>query len=136
LEVFVNDEAATLQQLNQLCGTKHDIFSSIRIPKRRMLIEMQGLEDEEAKERTMDVGAIGAIREGSSQSKILTHFIKGKISLSLMETILSIPSELEYLESLVKFGRKKKDESVKDTNLVKPNETAANCPGNMYRSYH
>jgi len=95
-----------------------------------MLIEMQGLEDGEAEERTVDVGAIGAIREGSSQSKILTHFIKGKISLFPMETILSILSELEYLESLIKFGRKNRDENLKDTNLVKPNETALEiCTG-------
>jgi hypothetical protein len=91
---------------------------------------MQGLEDGEAEERTVDVGAIGAIREGSSQSKILTHFIKGKISLFPMETILSILSELEYLESLIKFGRKNRDENLKDTNLVKPNETALElCTG-------
>jgi hypothetical protein len=47
---------------------------------------------------------IGAMKEGSSQSKILTHFIKGKISLSSMETILSIIGKLEYLESLMKLA--------------------------------
>jgi hypothetical protein len=31
------------------------------------------------------------------KSKILSHFIKGKISLTPMETILIIPGELEYL---------------------------------------
>jgi hypothetical protein len=36
-----------------------------------------------------------------------------------MKTILSIPEELEYLESLVKLARKK-DENVKITNLMKP----------------
>ncbi len=36
------------------------------------------------------------------KSKILSHFIKGKISLTPMETILIIPKELEYLEGLVK----------------------------------
>jgi hypothetical protein len=34
LEAFVNDEATTLEQLNQLCGTKHDIFIGTRIPKK------------------------------------------------------------------------------------------------------
>jgi hypothetical protein len=63
------------------------------------------------------------MREGSSQSKILTHFIKGKISLSLMETILSILGKLEYLESLMKLTRKKKGGSLKITNLMKPKET-------------
>jgi hypothetical protein len=33
-----------------------------------------------------------------------THFIKGKISLSPMETILMIPGELKHLESLGKVG--------------------------------
>jgi hypothetical protein len=43
------------------------------------------------------------------KSKILSHFIKGKISLSPMETVLMIPRELEHLESLVKLARRKKD---------------------------
>jgi hypothetical protein len=76
----------------------------------------------------MDVRAIGVIKEGSSQSKILTHFIKGKISLSPMETILSILGKFEYLESLVKLTRKKRDESVKTTNLVK--QDVVSCLGN------
>ncbi len=45
----------------------------------------------------------------SVRSKILSHFIKGKVSLSPMETILMIPGELEHLESLVKLARRKRD---------------------------
>jgi hypothetical protein len=41
------------------------------------------------------------------RSTILTHFIKGKISLSPMETILTIPWKLESLESF-QFGKKEK----------------------------
>jgi hypothetical protein len=41
--------------------------------------------------------------------KILSHFIKGKISLTPMETILIIPRELGYLEGLVKLTRRIKD---------------------------
>jgi predicted aspartyl protease len=52
---------------------------------------------------------IGVNRETSVRSKILSHFIKGKISLSPMETILMIPGELEHFESLVKLARRKKD---------------------------
>lgn len=37
------------------------------------------------------------------RSKILHHFIKGKIFLFLMETILTILGELESLENLVKL---------------------------------
>ncbi len=52
---------------------------------------------------------VGANRDASVKSKILSHFIKGKIPLSPMETILMIPRELEHLDSLVKLARKKKD---------------------------
>ncbi len=51
----------------------------------------------------------GMSRDVSVKSKILSHFIKGKISLSPMETVLMIPGELEHLESLVKIARRKKD---------------------------
>jgi predicted aspartyl protease len=51
----------------------------------------------------------GVNRETTVKSKILSHFIKGKISLSPMETVLMIPGKLEHLESLVKLARKKKD---------------------------
>jgi hypothetical protein len=37
--------------------------------------------------------------------------MKGKISFSLMEKIIIMPIELEYLEGLVKLGRRKKDET-------------------------
>jgi predicted aspartyl protease len=48
-------------------------------------------------------------RDVSVKSKILSHFIKGKISLSPMETVLMIPGELEHLESLVKLARRRRD---------------------------
>jgi hypothetical protein len=48
-------------------------------------------------------------RDASVISKILSHFVKGKISLSPMETILMIPGKLEHLENLVKLVRKKRD---------------------------
>jgi hypothetical protein len=49
------------------------------------------------------------------KSKILSHFIKGKIYLTPMETILIIPRELEYMEGLVKLVRRKKN--VEDTKV-------------------
>ncbi len=48
------------------------------------------------------------------RSKILSHFIKKKISLSPMETILIILGELEHLESLVRLARQKRDAKSKD----------------------
>lgn len=50
--------------------------------------------------------------------KILINFIKGKISLSPMETILKILRELESLKSLVKLVQKKWDEGLKWVNLT------------------
>jgi hypothetical protein len=54
----------------------------------------------------------GVSRETTVRSKILSHFIKGKVSLIPMETILRIPGELEHLESLVKLARRKKDAEI------------------------
>jgi len=51
----------------------------------------------------------GVNRDTSVRSKILSHFIKGKISLSPVETILMIPGELEHLENLVRLARRKKE---------------------------
>jgi len=52
---------------------------------------------------------VSASRDTSVRSKILAHFIKGKVSLSPMETILMILGEQEHLESLVKLARRKRD---------------------------
>ncbi len=43
------------------------------------------------------------------KSKILFHFIKGKIVLTPMETILIFPREHDYLEGLVKLAKRRKD---------------------------
>jgi hypothetical protein len=39
LDVLMDDEKVTMQQLNKLCGNKN-FFSYTRIPRRRMLIEV------------------------------------------------------------------------------------------------
>jgi predicted aspartyl protease len=52
---------------------------------------------------------MGINREASVKSKIVAHFIKGKISLSSMETILMILGKLEHFESLVKLARRRRD---------------------------
>jgi hypothetical protein len=48
---------------------------------------------------------IGVNRDTLVKSKILSHFIKRKISFSPMETILMIPRALEHLESLVRLAK-------------------------------
>jgi hypothetical protein len=106
LEVLLNDEEATLHQLNKLCGSEN-VFSYTRVPRTRMPVEVAPAGIVPLPE-TMVEGA-GVNREESVRSKILSHFIKGKISLTPMETVMMIPGELEHLESLVKVARKKKD---------------------------
>ncbi len=104
LEVLLNDEAATEQQLSKLCGNE-SLLSYTRVPRRRTPVEV-------TPERVGPIPEVvgeGAGRDTSVRSKILSHFIKGKISLSPMETILMIPGELEHLESLVKLARRKRD---------------------------
>jgi len=106
VEVMLNDEATTEQQLNRLCGNEN-AFSYTRVPRRRTPVEVTpgGIAPALEVERE---GA-GMSREVLVKSKILSHFIKGKISLSPMETVLMIPGELEHLENLVKLARRKKD---------------------------
>ncbi len=87
LEVLLNDEEATIQQLNKLCENENP-FSYTQVLMRRMLVDeaLGGI-----------VPTPEVVGDGSSvnqntlvKSKILSHFIKGKISLSPMEKILMI----------------------------------------------
>ncbi len=106
LEVLLNDEEATMQQLNKLCGNEN-IFSYTQVPRRRMHVEVAlggAIPSPKATGEGMGVNWETLVR-----SKILSHFIKGKISLSPMETILMIPRELKHLENLVKLVRRKRD---------------------------
>jgi predicted aspartyl protease len=112
VEVLLDDEEATLQQLNRLCGSEK-VFSYIRVPRRRTPVEVAPTGNVPSPEVTEEGTRVN--RETTVKSKILSHFIKGKITLSPMETILMIPGELKHLESLVKLARRKKDtESVSD----------------------
>jgi hypothetical protein len=101
LEVLLNDEAAIEQQLSKLCGNDN-LFSHTRMLRRRIPVEV-------TPERTGPIPEAAGEGAGRDTSKILSHFIKGKISLSPMETIMMILGELEHLESLVKLARRKKD---------------------------
>jgi len=109
LEVMLNDEEATLHQLNKLCGSEN-LFSYTRVPRRRMLVEVAPTAPGPTPDATIE--GVGANQEESVRSKILSHFIKGKMSLTPIETVIMIPGELEHLESLVKVAQKKKDAEV------------------------
>jgi hypothetical protein len=58
LEVLVNNEKATLDQLNRLCGIKHDIFFGTKIPRRRLHVETLDVEvtDEGETPHVLDFG--------------------------------------------------------------------------------
>jgi predicted aspartyl protease len=115
LEVLLNDEAATEQQLNKLCGNEN-LLSYTRVPRRRTHVDV---EPGGAMPTSEAVGeGVGTSRDTSVRSKILSHFIKGKISLSPMETILMIPGELEHLESLVKLARRKRDSEANENQVL------------------
>jgi hypothetical protein len=106
VEVLLSDEEAMLQQLNRLCGNEK-IFSYTRVPRRRVLVEVAPTTSAPSPE--IEEEGVRVNQETTVKSKILSHFIKGKIALSPMETILMIPGELEHLENLVKLARRKKD---------------------------
>jgi hypothetical protein len=103
---MLDDEAATEQQFNKLCGNEN-AFSYTRVSRRRTHVDVtpRGIAPVPEVER----GGTSMSRDVSVKSKILSHFIKGKISLSPMETVLMIPGELEHLKSLVKLARRKRD---------------------------
>jgi hypothetical protein len=75
------------------------------IPKRKLPIVANPAEEQEEvivddEQKGTNLGS-----ETTVKSKILSHFIKGKISLTHMETIV-ITGELEYLEGLVKLAKR------------------------------
>jgi hypothetical protein len=77
---------------------------------------------ESTKEEVVDdhgVGHVDVHRNPTVKSKILTHFIKEKISLSPMETILVLLGELKSLESLVELVKNEHDENLKLVNIIK-----------------
>jgi hypothetical protein len=69
-----------------------NVFSYTQVPRRRMHVEMVPCGIMHTLEITGK--GIGMNKETSIRSKILSHFIKGKISFSYMETILMILREL------------------------------------------
>jgi len=115
LEVLLDDGTAIEQQLNKLCGSEN-LFSYTRVPRRRIPVNVApgGVAPIPEAERK----GVGANRDASMKSKILSHFIKGKIPLSPMETILMIRGKLEHLESLVKLGRRRRDSETTENQVL------------------
>ncbi len=133
LEVLLNDEEATLHQLNKLCGSEN-LFSYTRVPRRRMPVEVAPAGTGPPPEASVEGARVN--REEYLKSKILSHFIKRKISLTPMETVMMISGELEHLESLVKVARKKRDVEAASNqiSMVSVAPTQRLCINKMHRS--
>jgi hypothetical protein len=58
--------------------------------------------------RGVDELQIESDKNANVRLKFISQFIKGKISLNFMETILTILRKLEYLKALMKSTKKKK----------------------------
>jgi hypothetical protein len=85
LEVWVDDEETTLAELNHVCGNDQHVLFGVRIPKRRLPIVANPAEKQEEvitedEQRGANLGF-----ETAMKLKILSYFIKGKISLTPME---------------------------------------------------
>ncbi len=79
LEVLVDDEEATLAKLNHVCGDDQHVFSRVRIPKRRLPITTNLVEEqEEVIAKDEQIGKNLGF-EATMKSNIISHFIKGKI---------------------------------------------------------
>jgi hypothetical protein len=104
LEVLIDDEREILEQLNHLCGAKHDIFSRAKIPRRHLPIEV--IEGEAINDRKTMLVEIG--RGYALRFKILTHFIKGKISLSSMESHPSNTRKIRISGKSCQIGKEEK----------------------------
>jgi hypothetical protein len=81
--------------LDRICGANHDLFSHTRAPRRRLPMDIIVREEEninllEGKSSRKKKMGIALEKEVTLKSKILIHFIKGKISLTPMEVILII----------------------------------------------
>jgi hypothetical protein len=96
--------------------SNHDLISHVRLPKHRVPRNVFVKETTNDDQRTSNFigelrkAGIGLERRSNMKSKIISHFLKGRVSLSPMERILIILKELEYLESLGKLAKRSKNE--------------------------
>ncbi len=84
-------------------------ISKVRIPKRKLLIIANLVEEQEERIVKEDHKGANMGVEAIVKFKILFHFIERKIYLTPMKTILVILGELDYLVGLVKLTKKRKD---------------------------
>ncbi len=89
MEVLVNDEEATLVELNQLCGIKINIFSRTRVPRKRDLIVTPKVDMNEEEPHEEDIIVLRRLGNELiiAKSKFSTHFLKGQITFTPLKTI-------------------------------------------------
>ncbi len=94
----------------------YDMFFHVKVPKKKIPMNVPidvtpNVEKENPKVRIdgNDI-QLEIDKSNNTRSKIISHFIKGKISLTPMEVIFIILGELEYLEGLLKLTRTKRNE--------------------------
>jgi len=91
LEVLVDGDKATLAQLNMICGLNYNVFFHVRVPKIRIPMNVLVYAAPNVERENLGAKGDGSDvqlrfdRGNNMKSKILSHFIKGKISLTLME---------------------------------------------------
>ncbi len=96
LEVLVNDEKATLTELNKICDVSHHLSFGNKIPKRRLTMqvnEAEGIVEQVEGAKTRDKTR-ETIPNSGVRSKILLHFMKGWISFTPMDIIMRVFREL------------------------------------------
>jgi hypothetical protein len=125
ITLMVNDEEATLNELKMICGVNHHLTSRNIIPKSKLLVHANEAEGVVEQAKGADAGDMTkeAMSNFGARSKILLHFMKGRISLTPMETIMKILGEMEYLEGLVKLARRRKDEKTGRNQVAIVNST-------------
>ncbi len=120
LAVPIDDEEGHFGKIVSIMWGKKNIFSRTKIPRCKnpiVAFEVDRNKEEKIEEGIATQGKFGN-EMSIAKSKILTHFLKGKISFSFLETILTIPSELEYLEGLVKLAKRRKDKKAQQLTHV------------------
>ncbi len=142
LEILLDYEEATLQQLNIFCGGEN-VLSYILVPKRKVPMEVtlntmtQNLETNNGGVGLGKSRDVKMNREMYVKFKILSHFNKGKLSLFLNGNDFMTPIMFEHLESLVKLAIRRKDVESKDNYIYlvsTPTITQKNCINKTHRS--
>jgi hypothetical protein len=112
-----------MEQLNKVCGTKHDIFFGAKILKRRLLVAMQSLEVNVVKDIITKTRPL-KVMTGVQQCQISSHIsLNTRLFYLLWRPFCLCFDKVKYIESLMKLTQKKQDGGVKLVNVFKAKGT-------------